>query len=168
MVDQESEKKKETKKIESLFKNKETSTQVETILKTFRKGEIQEVRAKLNSYLNGNKNILTAKLTDGDVETFLKMLEDEEKRRGLYKTNELRPLPFSKTITIFDVYETDEEHFEPYISPLATVGAVSTSSTPQSTEEITGMEDIGLSGSEKTGQESEENKGLFGFGIAGL
>ena len=70
------------------------------------------------------------------------MVEDND----LLKTSELRPLPFSKTVTLFDVYETDEENFEPYISPLATVGTVSssstnttdTSTTDENTEETSG------------------------------
>lgn len=53
------------------------------------------------------------------------MAEDND----LLKTSELRPLPFSKTVTLFDVYETDEENFEPYISPLATVGTIPSSNT---------------------------------------
>lgn len=84
------------------------------------------------------------------------MVEDNDK--NLLKTSELRPLPFSKTVTLFDVYETDEENFEPYISPLATVGTIpSTSST--SAETISDLETTGL----ETGDENEEkDKGLLG------
>lgn len=65
------------------------------------------------------------------------MAEDND----LLKTSELRPLPFSKTVTLFDVYETDEENFEPYISPLATVGTVPSSST-NTTDTNSSIEDI--------------------------
>ena len=159
-------KKSEAKKLESLLNNSKTVKQVETIIKDLRKDEIQQVRAKLSDYNRGDKNALTAKLTKDDIETLLIMLDEMEGEKGLYKTQELRPLPFSKTVTVFDVYETDEEHFEPYISPLATVGAVNTSQNTDAN--IEGTEDMGLGNIDGTGQETEENKGLFGLGIMGL
>ena len=58
-----------------------------------------------------------------------KQEKEEEKKPKLLKIGELHPSPFSKKVILFDVYETDEENFEPYISPLATVGAVSSSSS---------------------------------------
>ena len=58
--------------------------------------------------------------------------EEEEEKPQLLKIGELHPSPFSKKVILFDVYETDEENFEPYISPLATVGAVSSSSSSDS------------------------------------
>ena len=56
----------------------------------------------------------------------------EEEKPQLLKIGELHPSPFSKKVILFDVYETDEENFEPYISPLATVGAISSSSSDSS------------------------------------
>ena len=53
---------------------------------------------------------------------------EKEEKPKLLKIGELHPSPFSKKVILFDVYETYEENFEPYISPLATVGAVSSSS----------------------------------------
>lgn len=55
--------------------------------------------------------------------------EEEEEKPQLLKIGELHPSPFSKKVILFDVYETDEENFEPYISPLATVGEISSSSS---------------------------------------
>ncbi len=64
------------------------------------------------------------------------MVEQEEKvevdlsEEKLFKVSELRPLVWSKTVTGFDGYETDEENCEPYRSPLAIYGdAVPSSST---------------------------------------
>ena len=84
------------------------------------------------------------------------MAEDND----LLKTSELRPLPFSKTVTLFDVYETDEENFEPYISPLATVGTIPSSS---SSETQTSTEDqASILGAEQ--EQTEENSGILGMG----
>lgn len=58
--------------------------------------------------------------------------EEEEEKPQLLKIGELHPSPFSKKVILFDVYETDEENFEPYISPLATVGEISSSSSSSS------------------------------------
>lgn len=88
----------------------------------------------------------------------------------LYKTSELRPLPFSKTVTLFDVYETDEENFVPYVSPLATVGSVNTSSTTDTqitNDDILNDESMGLSGlTEDTNSTNEnEDNGILGLGL---
>ena len=74
------------------------------------------------------------------------------KDNDLLKTSELRPLPFSKTVTLFDVYETDEENFEPYISPLATVGTIPSSST-NTTDTKSSIEDT------STTETTEETSG---------
>lgn len=58
--------------------------------------------------------------------------KEEEEKPQLLKIGELHPSPFSKKVILFDVYETDEENFEPYISPLATVGEISSSSSASS------------------------------------
>lgn len=60
--------------------------------------------------------------------------EKEEEKPQLLKIGELHPSPFSKKVILFDVYETDEENFEPYISPLATVGEISSSSSSASSD----------------------------------
>ena len=60
--------------------------------------------------------------------------EEEEEKPQLLKIGELHPSPFSKKVILFDVYETDEENFEPYISPLATVGEISSSSSASSSD----------------------------------
>lgn len=77
------------------------------------------------------------------------MAEDND----LLKTSELRPLPFSKTVTLFDVYETDEENFEPYISPLATVGTIPSSCT-NTTDTDSSIEDTII-----TDETTEETSG---------
>lgn len=61
--------------------------------------------------------------------------EKEEEKPQLLKIGELHPSPFSKKVILFDVYETDEENFEPYISPLATVGEISSSSSGSSSSD---------------------------------
>ena len=86
--------------------------------------------------------------------------KDTVKSDGLFKVDELRPLPFSKTVTLFDVYETDEENFEPYISPLAIVGTIPSSS---SSETQTSTEDqASILGAEQ--EQTEENSGILGMG----
>ena len=91
------------------------------------------------------------------------VLDKVEKETGvdieLYKVSELRPLPFSKTVTLFDVYETDEENFEPYISPLATVGAISSSS--QTTTDTTINTDD-TSATTETTEDTDGSGGLLG------
>ena len=57
-----------------------------------------------------------------EIHTIEEQLSKKE-NKGLFKVGELRPGTWSKTITIFDVYETDEEGFQPYVSPLAVVGS---------------------------------------------
>ena len=88
----------------------------------------------------------------------------------LYKTSELRPLPFSKTVTLFDVYETDEENFVPYVSPLATVGSVSTSSTTDTQltdSDMVNDESMGLSGltGDTNSTNENEDNGILGLGL---
>ena len=102
---------------------------------------VSENTEKLLNQLNDNLNEIVSKAQ-----------KEEKANDDLYKVSELRPLPFSKTVTIFDVYETDEENFEPYISPLATVGTLPTSETLTSAETQT-TED---------GQE-QESSGLLGL-----
>lgn len=102
---------------------------------------VSENTEKLLNQLNDNLNEIVSKAQ-----------KEEKANDDLYKVSELRPLPFSKTVTIFDVYETDEENFEPYISPLATVGTLPTSETSTSAETQT-TED---------GQE-QESSGLLGL-----
>ena len=99
-------------------------------------------------------------------------LDETGQNVELYKTSELRPLPFSKTVTMFDVYETDEENFVPYVSPLATVGSVNTSSTTDTQitdDNIVNDESMGLSGLTGDTNENKDN-GILGLGddILGL
>lgn len=75
----------------------------------------------------------------------------------LLKTSELRPLSFSKTVTLFDVYETDEENFEPYISPLATVGTIPSSSSSETQTSTEDQSSITGAGQEQT----EDNSGIL-------
>lgn len=105
-----------------------------------------------------NTEKLLNRLNDNLNEVVSKAQEEEKANDDLYKVSELRPLPFSKTVTIFDVYETDEENFEPYISPLATVGTLPTSETSTSAETQTNAED-------QTTEESQEQEssGLLGL-----
>ena len=85
------------------------------------------------------------------------VIDKVEKETGveidLYNVSELRPLIFSKTVTLFDVYETDEENFEPYISPLATVGTIPSSST-NTTDTNSSIEDTST-----TDETTEETSG---------
>lgn len=81
-----------------------------------------------------------------------------EEKNELFKVDELRPLPFSKTVTLFDVYETDEENFEPYISPLATVGTLPSTATSSSETQTNPTE-------QNTEENQEqENSGILGMG----
>ena len=80
----------------------------------------------------------------------------------LLKVNELRPLPFSKTVTLFEVYETDEENFEPYISPLATVGTLPSSSQTPNTG--SGSESF----NSEEGTEGEDKGRILGMGTGVL
>lgn len=93
----------------------------------------------------------------------------------LYKTSELRPLPFSKTVTLFDVYETDEENFVPYVSPLATVGTIETSSSDTTDTEAGAIDDSigltdGLTGGTDTSNESNDTGlgSIISSGLSGL
>ena len=73
--------------------------------------------------------------------------EKEEEKPQLLKIGELHPSPFSKKVILFDVYETDEENFEPYISPLATVGEISSSSSSSSSSDSSDSSSSGDSSS---------------------
>ena len=82
----------------------------------------------------------TRKLTQKEINDILGIISEKEKQKTLLKTTELRPATWSKTITVFDVYETDEEGFMPYISPLATVGVLNTDTTTQQQDDETADE----------------------------
>lgn len=108
---------------------------------------VSENTEKLLNQLNDNLNEIVSKAQ-----------KEEKANDDLYKVSELRPLPFSKTVTIFDVYETDEENFEPYISPLATVGTIPSSST-NTTDTNSSIEDT--STTDETTEETSDG-GLLG------
>ena len=92
--------------------------------------------------------------------------EEEEEKSQLLKIGELHPSPFSKKVILFDVYETDEENFEPYISPLATVGEISSSSASSdssssgdsSSDSSSSSDDSSSSDSSSSGGSSKKKK----------
>lgn len=86
--------------------------------------------------------------------------EEEEEKPQLLKIGELHPSPFSKKVILFDVYETDEENFEPYISPLATVGAISTSS--DSSDSSSSSSDSSSSSSDDSSSSSDDSSSSGG------
>lgn len=83
--------------------------------------------------------------------------EEEEEKPQLLKIGELHPSPFSKKVILFDVYETDEENFEPYISPLATVGEISSSSSSSSDSSSSGDSSSDSSSSSDDSSSSESS-----------
>ena len=83
--------------------------------------------------------------------------EEEEEKPQLLKIGELHPFPFSKKVILFDVYETDEENFEPYISPLATVGEISSSSASSSDSSSSGDSSSDSSSSSDDSSSSESS-----------
>lgn len=126
-------------------------------------GEAKALKSQLDSVTDQLQKSIAQDVID-------KYEEETGQNVELYKTSELRPLPFSKTVTLFDVYETDEENFVPYVSPLATVGSVSTSSTTDTQitdDETLNDESMGLSGlTEDTNSTNEnEDNGILGLGL---
>ena len=89
-----------------------------------------------------------------------KQEEEKEEKPQLLKIGELHPSPFSKKVILFDVYETDEENFEPYISPLATVGAVSSSSS--SSSDSSSSSSSGDSSSDSSSSSSDDSSSSSG------
>lgn len=90
-----------------------------------------------------------------------KQEEAEEKKPKLLKIRELHPSPFSKKVILFDVYETDEENFEPYISPLATVGKISSSSSSASSDSSSSSSS-GDSSSDSSSSSSDDSSSSSG------
>lgn len=86
--------------------------------------------------------------------------EEEEEKPKLLKIGELHPSPFSKKVILFDVYETDEENFEPYISPLATVGKISSSSS--SSSDSSSSSSSGDSSSDSSSSSSDDSSSSSG------
>ena len=122
---------KKTKELESIFKNSSTTKQLKKHINNANRYELQRLRSILLE--NERTGSLKTKLSEEDINRLMKLIDKKmEEPVELLKTNELRPLPFSKTVTIFDVYETDEENWTPYISPLATVGKIETTSSTDS------------------------------------
>ena len=83
--------------------------------------------------------------------------EEEEEKPQLLKIGELHPSPFSKKVILFDVYETDEENFEPYISPLATVGEISSSSSSASSSDSSSSSSSGDSSSDSSSSDDSSS-----------
>lgn len=135
--------------LDDILSNVSTYKQAEKIINSLTRDERRELKALLNS---SGRNFIGNKLSSSDIKKLLKLLTDKEESIGLYGTNELRPPIWSKTVTIFDVYETDEEGFVPYISPLATVGTINSSSSSGS--------DIGTDGetTDDAGQEESSQE----------
>lgn len=126
----------EEKKIKSILTNSKKLDQAKKLIQGMSLDERRELRATLNSSDRRDRYGLKEKISYDDIKRLIKLLDKEEEQVKLYPVEELRPIAWSKTVTIFDVYETDEENFVPYISPLATVGTGSSSSGD--TEENTG------------------------------
>ena len=165
---------KKEKEIESIFKNSTNLKQFKKHIKEADRYEIQRLRSIILE--EKKKGTLETKLSWNDVSKIMELLEKKlEEPVELLKTNELRPLPFSKTVTIFDVYETDEENWTPYISPLATVGKIETTSSTDDTTstdiasqglDTSGLGIDGLTGGDE--QTDEKKSGLFGLGLGGI
>lgn len=125
----------EEKKIKSILSSTKNIDKARKLIKEMSRDEQRELRAALNSSDRVDRYGLKKSLSRDDRILLLEMLDHEEEHIVLYGANELRPAVWSKTITLFDVYETDEENFEPYISPLATVNGVSPESETETSEQ---------------------------------
>ena len=165
---------KDDKKLKSILVNSKNIGEAREIISTLSRDSRQELKAILLTTGRNDYYELRNKLTEKDVEKLLELLGEADEKVTLYKTEELRPITWSKTVTLFDVYETDEENFIPYISPLATVGQVNTGSTGSDSEttDIGQSGDIDVSGIDGTdvngGEAQGESKGLLGLGFMGL
>lgn len=147
--------------IDSILVNSKNITKAKEIISKLDKNKRQELKATLKSYETTGYYKLPGKLSDKDITKLLQLLEEEQKNITLYKTDELRPAPWSKTVTVFDVYETDEENFQPYISPLATVGTIKKTSS-SSSDETQIPED------QSQGQETADSSGgILGMNLLG-
>ena len=125
--------KNEEDEIKSILTTSQNISKAKDIIANLSNEKAQELKAVLKSYETTGYYRLPGKLSDKDINKLLELVKEKESDKKLYKTSELRPTPWSKTVTIFDVYETDEEHFQPYISPLATVGTINSSSSSSET-----------------------------------
>lgn len=149
--------KKSSDKIESIFTDAISLNNAKTRIASLNKNERKELKAILN---NSSRNDLKNRLSSKDISSLLKLLEEYEKETpSLLGVEELRPASWTKTVTIFDVYETDEENFIPYISPLATVGTLPSSGTSSSTTEETAPTDEALAGAMSTDTTSQQEEG---------
>ena len=164
------------KKLASVLSNVNNLNKAKEIISSLTVSKRQELRSILKSSETTDYYNLKKKLSEKDIQKLLSLIDEADKKITLFNTNELRPTPFSKTVTIFDVYVTNEEEFVPYVSPLATVGTIEKSSSNDNVDgsiddmgDISGMGDTGLGLGGLTGGSSEgENKGLFGIGFLGL
>ena len=147
--------------LKDLLSNISTYKQVEEIINSLSRDERRELKALLNS---SGRNFVGKELSSSDIKELLKLLTDKEESIGLYETNELRPPVWSGTVTLFDVYETDEEGFVPYVSPLATVGTINASSSSSDT----GMGDGTTDGGEQGESSQEEGPSIWNTLSLGL
>ena len=163
------------KDIESIFVDSKNISKAKDIIAKLDKNKKQELKATLKSYETTGYYKLPSEISDKDISKLLQLLEEEQKNISLFKTDELRPIPWSKTVTVFDVYETDEDNFVPYVSPLATVGTINSGNTDQTqgitdqTQKTTdtgggllGMNLLGSS-SQETQEQGKDDGGLFGW-----
>lgn len=150
-------------KVETVLTDATRLSEVTSSIDSFTVDERRELRTILNSYERLSQ--IKTSISADDVKTLLNLLDKKEDNIELFNTNELRPIPFSKTVTVFDVYVTDEENFVPYVSQLATVGSVNSSSSSTSTTDI-GDESVDINdiaSASSTGTDSSESKGVLGF-----
>ena len=161
------------RKIKSILTNSKNLTKAQETIQSLNRENRQHLKAILLSSERNDYYQLKSKLSEKDVSKLLELIEKENEKVTLFKTDELRPVSWSKTVTVFDVYETDEENFIPYISPLATVGTVNSGGSSDSDITDIGQSgDIDVSGIDGTdtsgGEAQEENNGLLGLGFMGL
>ena len=144
--------------LENIFTSKDSIKNIKENISKLNRDDKRELRAILNS---SERTELKNKLSKKDIKTLLQLLDEIEEKVTLFKVDELRPVSWSKTVTLFDVYETDEENFVPYISPLATVGEVRSTGSGESAdigEAGTGIENPEeVPGVTQTGEQGEGN-----------
>lgn len=155
---------KNKKKIESLLSDPKSLKKAQSIIESLDRNSRKELRTLLKSSARNN---LDKEISSIDIKRLLGILDKLEEKKSLLKEDELRPAPWSKTVTLFDVYVTDEENFVPYVSPLATVGTIETSSSTNTGDEGTDTasqieETIGTTdnGSE---EDSDSDGGILGM-----
>lgn len=124
---------------------------------TYDNDTLQQLKANISSA--SRKGQIKGKLSNDDIVKLLNLINKRQESYELYKEDELRPKSFSKTVTIFDVYETDEENFQPYTSPIAIYGTLNNNNNETELGDITSLTNT----QQETEQEDKGLLGMFGF-----